>query len=275
VWKIPYPDALDIPGYQRLIFKSRSRGNGGGVGLYIRENLNFNVITTNFDSFVDKIFESVTVEICYPVNNSVKKIFVSSVYRSPTAITGMTPTLQHDAFLEHLSLLLDFLNETKCDSYVLLDANINLLNLLDNELSNSYLSSVIEKSFFPTNLKASRMQNGSHSLIDHILTNNHMLNVTSGSILEDISDHFVTFLQLNLTKNRSTAGKVTKRSFTTENLNNFKNDLQNLHWQELLQCNDVDLCYDLFWTDFKTLYDLHFPLRTVRFNRNYHKKVNL
>jgi hypothetical protein len=127
---------------------------------------------------------------------------------------------------------------------VLLDANINLLSLHDNEIANAYLGAALEKGFFPTNLKASRMQNGSHTLIDHILTNNHMLNVTSGSILEDISDHFVTFLQLSLTKNRAGTRKVTKRFFTTDNLNNFRNDLQNLTWQNVLQTNDVDIGYD-------------------------------
>jgi hypothetical protein len=101
-----------------------------------------------------------------------------------------------------------------------------------------------------------------------------MSTINSGSIIEEISDHFITFLQLNLSKSKSKANKVTKRLFSAENLHKFKNDLHNLAWQELLNCNDVDTCYDLFWNDFKTLYDLRFPVKTIRFNRNYHKINN-
>jgi hypothetical protein len=100
------------------------------------------------------------------------------------------------------------------DAILMYYLNINLLNLYNSNLANNYLGTIIEKSFYPTNLKASRMQSGSHSLIDHILTNNHTLSITSGSILEDISDHFVTFLQPNLSKSRGGSRKVTKRFFT-------------------------------------------------------------
>jgi hypothetical protein len=80
VWNLPYPDTVDIPGFQRITFVNRNRGNGGGVGFYIRTGLNFKIITPPFISFVDKIFESLTVEICYPVNDVIKKIIVTNVY---------------------------------------------------------------------------------------------------------------------------------------------------------------------------------------------------
>jgi hypothetical protein len=90
----------------------------------------------------------------------------------------------------------------------------------------------------------------------------------------DLSDHFVTFLQPNLSKNKNRAKKITKRFFTNESLNNFKNDLQNLSWREVLQGDNVDDCYELFWNDFKALYDLRFPIKSVRFNRNVNKIGN-
>jgi hypothetical protein len=265
VWKLPYPEMVDIPGFQRIVFKNRSRGNGGGVGFYIKNGINFKIVNPPFETFVDKIFESLTVEICYCINNVVKKILVSNIYRSPTVLNGMTMATQNDAFMEKFNQLIDYLSATNCDTYILTDSNINLLDLYGSELVNDYFNTIIEKGFFPANMKASRMH------IDHILTNCFSPKIESGSIIEEISDHFITFLQLNLAKSKCKANKVTKRQFSTENLNNFKNDLQNLTWQELLNCNDVDTCYDLFWTDFKSLYDLRFPLRTVRFNRNCHK----
>jgi hypothetical protein len=50
-----------------------------------------------------------------------------------------------------------------------------------------------------------------------------------------------------------------------------QNDLKNLTWADVKSCNDVNQCYDLFWDKFKTLYDLHLPVKVIKFNKNYHK----
>jgi hypothetical protein len=43
-------------------------------------------------------------------------------------------------------------------------------------------------------------------------------------------------------------------------------------WAEIIGLNEVDEAFESFWDIFKTLYDLHFPLTTVKFNRNIHKR---
>jgi hypothetical protein len=45
--------------------------------------------------------------------------------------------------------------------------------------------------------KATRINNKSFSLIDHILTNSGQGDVVSGTVNSDISDHFVTFVLLS------------------------------------------------------------------------------
>jgi hypothetical protein len=45
--------------------------------------------------------------------------------------------------------------------------------------------------------KATRIVNKSYSLIDHILTNSGHGDVVSGTVISDISDHFVTFVLLS------------------------------------------------------------------------------
>jgi hypothetical protein len=54
-------------------------------------------------------------------------------------------------------------------------------------------------------------------------------------------------------------------------MTNMQNDLKNLSWDDVKSCNNVDLCYDLFWDKFKMLYDLHLPVKIVKFNKNCHK----
>jgi hypothetical protein len=116
------------------------------------------------------------------------------------------------------------------------------------------------------------MTNNSASLIDQILCNNPAKCTVSGSIIDDLSDHWITFVQLIQNNKHKMKPKVDKRRLmTTENLTNFRNSLSNLHWNEVLLSDNVDVCYDLFWNQFKTLYDLHFPVVTSRFNRNFNK----
>ena len=42
-WSIKHPQLLDIPGFQQLVYKNRSRDRGGGVGFYIRNGLTYSV----------------------------------------------------------------------------------------------------------------------------------------------------------------------------------------------------------------------------------------
>ena len=54
-------------------------------------------------------------------------------------------------------------------------------------------------------------------------------------------------------------------------MTNFKNALGGLGWNNVLTANDVDEAFEAFWNDFSTIYDLHFPIINVKFNRNHHK----
>jgi hypothetical protein len=40
-WDIKYPAQLTIPGFQNIVYHTREKGRGGGVGMYIRTGLNF------------------------------------------------------------------------------------------------------------------------------------------------------------------------------------------------------------------------------------------
>jgi hypothetical protein len=65
--------------------------------------------------------------------------------------------------------------------------------------------------------------------------------------------------------------RVSGRSLNTDNMTRFRDDLRNFSWDDVLVQNDVDVCYDIFWDKFKLLYDMRFPVVSVKFNKNYHK----
>jgi len=132
----------------------------------------------------------------------------------------------------------------------------------------------ISNGFLQLTCKATRIQGSHYSLIDHILTNTNQPSYVTGTILSDISDHFINFLQLPLSKPKVKPKVVFKRSFNQHNVTNFKNALRNLNWLDTLNKTDVDTAFGCFWETFSDLYNLHFPLVKFKFNSNIHKINN-
>jgi len=111
-WEICQPDVLSIPGFQPIIFKSRTQMRGGGIGFYVRNGLNVKVID-NLSPFEQKIFEALTIQVSYPD----KSILVTSAYRSNGHIVNTTPAQQFERFQHSFDELLYNLNRSRLPSY--------------------------------------------------------------------------------------------------------------------------------------------------------------
>ena len=266
-WTIKHPQLLDIPGFQPLIFTNRKRGRGGGVGFYIRSGINY-TINNELSVFIDKTFESLTLDISYSNN---RQCSISNIYRSPTLLEGLPSNEQMDNFHAKFDELLSKLSNRKLDAYVFLDSNINLFKLDSNIHASTYFTNITNSGFILTNFCASRIQNSSPSMIDHILMNCKDTNIISGSIIDDISDHFMTFISPNLSRQKSKPRFIKRRLYSKNNLNSFKRDLQLTNWDPVTRTNNVDECYDQFWKIYSELHDTNFPLTTAKFNKNIHK----
>ena len=90
----------------------------------------------------------------------------------------------------------------------------------------------------------------------------------------DLSDHFINFIGLSLTNLQTKNEYRLTRNFSKVKIDIFNNELRNLRWNNVLTCNDVDSSFDIFWNDFIALFESHFPLKKVKFNKNIHKKKN-
>ena len=65
---------------------------------------------------------------------------------------------------------------------------------------------------------------------------------------------------------------INKRIMSKANKERFRDNLSNLTWRNVTNATHVDLAFDAFWTDFKLLYDMCFPLTRSHFNKNIHPK---
>ena len=267
-WNVPYPELVNINGF-KLFIKTRTNNRGGGIAFYVKDDITCK-IKHNLSPFYEKEFEYLTVEI---VLNK-KKLILSNIYRSPTPTTNATQAEHTDSFINHLDVHLSNLASLNIDSYVFLDSNINLLKINHSQSTALYLETIFANGFLQKIGKATRIQGNTFSLIDHILTKTEINVELSGTIISDISDHFINFVAVPCPKTRVTSDIKPKRNFSQFNLRRFKEALGLCTWNNTLSNNDVNNSYDNFWNDFHTLFELHFPLIKVKFNRNVHKKNN-
>jgi hypothetical protein len=232
---------------------------------YIKKGIQYKIIDT-LSFFIEKTFECLTIEI--KLNG--KKIIISNFYRPPTPPPGVTPTVHLNMFIENFENLLRGISSTGCESYVFSDTNINILRA--DQCTTSLLESALSYGFIQIIKKATRLCNNKFSLIDHIFTNANKHQISTGTIINDISDHFPTFVQLSVSKSKNKPNKVTRRDMSKHNMNLFRNSLSNMSWNNVISANNVDTAYENFWSDFHTLFEYHFPIKTCKFNKNFHKK---
>jgi hypothetical protein len=266
IWQIPHPESVNIPGY-KFTFKQRNKNRGGGIGFYILQEIPFKILP-DLSPFVEKYFESLTIEI---ILNS-KRTILTNIYRPPSPQNNITPNEQLSDFIDRIDNLTSELSNLNSPTFIFSDANLNLHNLSSNHLIELYLISLHCNGFIQTILKSTRIQGDSHSLIDHISTNASLGNINTGVIISDLSDHFINFLQLptsNVSKQKHSLKP--SHSFTSDNHQRFKLALSQLSWNDVINCTEPDSSFNTFWTIFKELFDIHFPLISTRLNRNIHK----
>ncbi len=260
IWQIPSTQAVQLENFD-FYFKTRTAGRGGGVGIYCNSNYSSKLIK-DLSPFQDKIFESITIEFKYKKS----AYLITSLYRSPENSVSYI-----DEFFAKLDLLLIQLAQTNHPSFIMGDLNFNLLKLTNCKLAQQYLERVHNNGFLQLITKATRIQNNTYSLLDHILHKNENIVSASGVITIDISDHLPIFLPIDKQSHHMPNKLIQYRDFSTNNVANFKNSLQDIGWEFVTTQTDVNEALNEFWDTFFAIFDLYFPLITKKFNRNIHK----
>ena len=236
---------------------------GGGVGFYIHSDLSAKTVTT-LSPFCEKVIECLTVEISLQK----KKILLSYFYRAP----GNSGEIV-DNFLHEFDLLLNKLYRNDITYLIFTDSNFNLLKINNCRITQKYLETIHINGFYNGITKATRIQNTSYSLIDQILCKNEPTNIKFGTLVSDISDHFFTFASLEPKETKTVHNIIKYRDFSLTNMNEFRTTLHSINWAHVTSINDVNLSFDEFFATFQNLFDIFFPTKTKKFNKN-HMPVN-
>ena len=113
--------------------------------------------------------------------------------------------------------------------------------------------------------KQTRVYNNSATLIDNILTNKVDVEITSGNIISDISDHYSQFCISHNFIRRPKPGKQTRWDISGYSRSKFNSELSD---DLVSQTNfsdqfDVDTAFSYFYNTLLAFVDKHAPLKTV------------
>nr|CAI5855148.1 unnamed protein product [Callosobruchus analis] len=210
-------DILNIDFY-RFIRKDRSQ-RGGGIGMYIKNNISFTIILTN-----DNI-EQPWIKIKQYSGG------VGCLYKPPSANSF--------DFIDELETVIGNL-VTMTDEVIFMgDLNIDLLNtqsrytaMLNNLLDSVGLSQIITES--------TRITLTTQTLIDLKCISNSEAVISSGiTSVNAISDHELVYCTL-FTNNQSTPVVHRYRDYRNLNINYLTSELKSIPWRVLYDLDDVD-----------------------------------
>jgi len=250
-----------IPHYQKLIAKTRTRNQGGGVGFFIKEGIEFEEIE-DASNFEERIHESLFIRL---KGDGGRGIIIGNIYRPNT--------YPYEDTARSLKLLLDSIelvrNKFRRDSIILVgDFNVDLSNILENDTTIHFASELVSRGFKEHITRSTRIANSSETIIDHVWTYNISSSAVSGVIQTEVSDHFSVFLTLQHSHNiKSTDSKSQsnkKRKITDDSLNSLGQALAKTNWSKVVEQSDPKVAYDTFFQIFNNEYDRHCPLTTIK-----------
>lgn len=240
-----HPDPFfEINGYQKPFCKDRKHNAGGGILVYVKNE----VSCKRRPDLENEQLECIWIEI-KPVKS--KAFLVGHIYRPPNS--GIIWNEIFENCIENV------LREEK-EMYLLGDINRDLLNSQINKAWSDYI-----EPFGLTHLvsEATRITPESSTLIDHIYSNCPE-NVTSLSVSKiGLSDHFPVFFTRKMHCHPATRAHytVSYRSFKDFDENKFFADLQAVPWDVIRLFNDPNDILEA-WSDlFLEVTDKNIPLK--------------
>ena len=247
------PPVFNLDNYT-MVRADRKEGRGGGVAIYLRNQLNIQI---RHDIHIEGA-EDIFVEV---INDFGKNILIGVVYRPPNN--------QIETFLDNLDESLHTIIGENKDVYLMGDYNINILPPLQNnslKLNNILLS----YSLHPHINKPTRISKTSSTLIDNIFSNNVNKECLNGILYYDISDHLPIFSIIKQTINVHRLLNNTLKMHRKENSSNIDSlniDLCQEQWLDVFEENDVDKAYEKFNHKLQKYYDKNIPLVRTKYKK--------
>ena len=240
-----------------FVSTNRNKKKGGGVGMFISNDLNFK-FRPDLDINEEGIIESLFIEIITTIG---KNIIVGTLYRPPNG--------KFEIFETNLNKILSKVDKSNKVTYFMGDFNIDLLKSESCDFSNRFSEQFSTSSFFPLITRPTRITEHTATLIDNIFTNDleQIEYSKNGLIFTDISDHLPIFHIASLTMKKHNSNLETsqhQRTINNDNLASFLNSVKDISWDFIFENNDACESYNSFHNKIILAFEKSFPLAKRR-----------
>ena len=239
---------------------SEMKDRGGGLSLFIRDNIPF------------KKRNDLTVMTPY-----LELLFVEITFNNKTYLIGVTyriPNTNFNLFTEGINAILEKIRNTY---QVILMGDFNICLLHNDNHSNAFRNTMQSNSLFPTIFEPTRVATviregqttTTESLIDNFFVNESVA-YNSGLIYTDISDHYPIFISIPYNSKN-------ENDFILESKYRLIDDLRIRKFRSAILNNSVikaipnktsaEAAFSSFLTVFNQLYEKYFPVITKKITK--------
>ena len=269
-------DALThlIQGYQ-FFHKGRKNRKGGGVGILVSDDIKSEAAICKKSEgkvrFVEDQFENIIVRIPDCINcvgRTKKDLIIAAIYRQPK-------DENLDTFLGCMENLIKTIDKPNSELVIAGDMNLNLLNYETHLPTSKYLDIITNHGLLPRIVRPTRIKNNSATLIDHILTRDNNVTVTSGIIDAELAgncgytDHkpVFTILRAKIPKKERT-GTTIVTYFSHEGSKNRREGLMRETWDDTLTMDDPNMIYNSILERYDNHYKSNLTIKEIKLGSN-------
>ena len=258
-----------LPGYHSLEYNTRDKDKvlnsncGGGVGIYISDTLDYEVLEFK-DEFVEGVYESIWVKV--HLGRGKSKI-LGSVYRPNTGKGDLGKAIAiHESILQELKSNKKY---KRSDLLVCSDFNADLLNYDRHQATAKYVDLQLDLGLLPLITKPTRKYHNSATLIDHIFATktNNQINV---GVLEDsdLSDHFGTAYVENIEVIDNESCSIPVRKITNAATRKFIDTVNAVDWDEFEEEENDQKYYNNILNKIGESVEIAFPIKMSKPNKS-------
>ena len=246
-------DALiNIDNYS-IIRKDRNKF-GGGVALYIHQNIQFEV---KHDLMCDEL-ESLSIQI---KNGKFKPFILTTIYRPPGKPVS---------YFSDLESLFGKLESQNGESVIIGDTNCDFDTPLDNDTR--HLRNILNSFGYTQLIKdATRTTRSTSTVIDHIITNRPDIVSSCGVRPCGISDHDALFLIRNARapKLKVPPKVIDVRNYKRFNIDSFQSDIRSIPLEQIkLVSKDANELWLRWKAFFLNILNKHAPITKIKIKGN-------
>lgn len=238
-----------LQGFHPLIVETRKDKRGGGVGLLFKNELQPKKISEL--STILPYMEIVTSTYL----NKKERGIICSIYRPPSLTKSNL-----EKFFSELKKTLAKIRADFPNTPLKIAGDFNINMVCDNDLNTINLLNLMEdNNLFPSINRPTRIYKASATIIDNIFVSNP-LGSEQFIIPTSISDHL--FLIHTICQNVSNSAVIkNRRCFTETSINDFRNKLNQTSFDSIINCNEPERAYELFFDLTDRIFLETFPLK--------------